>query len=487
MVFNSVNYFIFFTTFFFLYWFILNKSLKYQNLLLLFASYFFYTRVDWRFLVLLISVSILNFSLGIILERTKKFKKIFLYIGLLQGLGFLIFFKYFNFFVTTFNDIFILFGIKFNLQTLNIIIPLGISFFTFRTLSYVIDVYNKKIIATKDWVVFFNYVSFFPSILSGPIDKSKLFIPQLEKNRSFDYKLALDGISQILWGLFKKVVIADNCIIYTNQIFDNFKSFSGSTLILGSFLYTIQIYADFSGYSDMAIGFSRLLGFNITKNFNFPFFSQNISEFWRKWHISLTTWLTEYVFTPLSIALRDYGNFGLILSIIINFTLIGIWHGANWTYILFGFLHGCYFIPIILNGTINKKKEIVKNRIFPSIGELINMTLTFLLVMFTFIIFRSNNLDDAFSYFNKMVIGLTNHSNYIQTYYFLNNNVGYPFLFIISIFFIAEWIQRDKAHGLQFINEKNHKLKQIIIYYIVILTIIFFGSTAENEFIYFKF
>ena len=241
-------------------------------------------------------------------------------------------------------------------------IPLGISFFTFRTISYVLDVYNENIEATKDWLVFFNYVAFFPSILSGPIDKSKLFIPQLETNRIFDYKEASSGIRQILWGLFKKVVVADNCSFFVNEIFGNNYDYSGATLLIGAIFFSFQLYADFSGYSDMAIGVSRVLGFNISKNFDFPFFSQNIAEFWRKWHISLTSWLTEYVFTPLNFSLRKLGKTGLIISILINFTICGIWHGANWTYILFGFIHGCLFIPLILNETLNKDNKLAQKK-----------------------------------------------------------------------------------------------------------------------------
>ena len=253
---------------------------------------------------------------------------------------------------------------------------LGISFFTFRTLSYLLDIDKGKIKAEKNWVVFFAYVSFFPSILSGPIDRAKNLIPQLEKKRAFDYNQAIDGLRQILWGLFKKIVIADNCAPFVNQIFNNYQSYPSSSLLLGAFFYAIQIYADFSGYSDMAIGISRLMGFNITKNFDFPFFAQNIAEYWRKWHMSLTSWLTDYVFTPLSIAFRDYGKWGLTFAIIINFTIIGIWHGPNWTYVLFGFLHGCYFIPLILRGTMNKKNKIAKGKLFPSFRELINMLAT---------------------------------------------------------------------------------------------------------------
>jgi D-alanyl-lipoteichoic acid acyltransferase DltB (MBOAT superfamily) len=461
---------------------VFNKSVKYQNIILLLGSYFFYAWADWRFLTFLISVSLLNYLLGINIEKETKYKKVLLYIGLFQGLGSLAFFKYYNFFITSFNNLFSLFGFKSNFQILNIIIPLGISFFTFRTISYILDIDKGKINATKDWVVFFNYVSFFPSVLSGPIDKAKLFVPQLEKKREFDYNQAIDGMRQILWGLFKKVVIADNCATLTNQIFDNYQSLPGSSLLLGAFIYTIQIYADFSGYSDMAIGFSRLIGFNITKNFDFPFFSQNIAEFWRKWHISLTSWLTEYVFTPLSITFRDYGKLGLILAIVFNFTIIGIWHGANWTYVLFGFLHGCYYISLIINGTMNKKKKISKNAIFPSIQEFINMLATFTLVMLTFILFRANNIQQAFEFYQRLCsISIFSIPDFDNKLLLLST------LFFTIGMLILEWFQRENDHALKINQSKINKIQSILVYYLIIFLIIMFGSTAENQFIYFKF
>ncbi|PWA03848.1 MBOAT family O-acyltransferase, partial [Flavobacterium psychrotolerans] len=442
MVFNSITFFIFFTSFYLLYWFVVNKNLRLQNLLLLLGSYVFYGWADWRFLSLIIGISAFNFYLGLSIEKASnpKYRQLLVYVGLIQGIGGLAFFKYYNFFITSINDSIHSLNGTLNLQTLKIIVPLGISFFTFRTISYILDVDKGKIEATKDWVVFFNYVSFFPSVLSGPIDKAKMFIPQLEKKRVYDYNQTVDGLRQILWGLFKKVVVADNCALITNTIFDNYQTLPASSLLLGAFLYTIQIYADFSGYSDMAIGFSRLIGFNVTKNFDFPFFSQNIAEFWRKWHISLTSWLTEYVFTPLSIAFRDYDKMGLVMAILVNFTIIGIWHGANWTYVFFGFLHGCYFIPLILKGTMNKKKKIAKDRVFPTFREFINMLGTFILVMFTFILFRSETIGRAFGYFSSL---------FSKSLFSVPILSGSKLMLVITLLFvllmfIIEWIGRDK-------------------------------------------
>jgi alginate O-acetyltransferase complex protein AlgI len=486
MVFNSLPFLIFFTAFFLLYWFVVNKNLKLQNLLLLVGSYVFYGWADWRFVSFLIGVSALNFYLGIYIEKAKNptYKKVLLYIGLLAGIGGLAFFKYYNFFVTSFKDLFQLLNVNLNLQTLNIIVPLGISFFTFRTISYLLDIDKGKIESTKDWIVFFNYVSFFPALLAGPIDKARSFIPQLEKNRIFEYNNAVDGLQQILWGLFKKIVIADNCAYITNNIFGNYESLPASSLLLGAFLYTIQIYADFSGYSDMAIGFSRLIGFNVTKNFEFPFFSQNIAEFWRKWHISLTSWLTEYVFTPLSITFRDYDKLGLIFAIVINFTICGIWHGANWTYVLFGFLHGCYFIPLILKGTINKKKKIAKDKLLPSFREFINVLMTFSLVMFTFIIFRSETIDQAFHYF-KGLFSVSIFTNPIPALS-LSTLDTLAIVSFISIMLIVEWLNREKEFGLQ-INYIKRPYFRICVYYAILFSILFFGAITSSEFIYFKF
>lgn len=484
MPFNSVEFLIFFVLFFFLYWLPFKNQLKLQNLLILIGSYVFYAWADWRFLFFLIGISALYFYLGIYIgkEISPKYKQSLLYVGILMGVGGLVVFKYFDFFITSFNDVFQSLNINLNLQTIKIIVPLGISFFTFRTLSYILDIDKGKIKPVTDWVVFFSYVSFFPSLLSGPIDKARDFIPQLEKKRVFDYNQAADGMRQILWGLFKKMVIADNCATITNQLFDNYQVLPASSLVLGTFFYVIQVYADFSGYSDMAIGFSRLIGFNITKNFDFPFFAQNIAEFWRKWHISLTSWVTEYVFTPLSIAFRDYNRPGLILAILIDFIIIGLWHGANWTYVLFGFLHGCFFIPLIIKGTINKKKKIAKDKLLPTFREFKNVLATFLFLMLTFIIFRSESIEQAYHYFSRF-FSLSLFSAPDIPSGKLNVLITLIFIFFMFIF---EWLQRDKEHGLQ-IDNINRPIFRWSIYYTLIFSIILFRTTAENQFIYFKF
>lgn len=402
-------------------------------------------------------------------------------IGVVISLGLLAYFKYANFFIASFIDLFSRLGITLNIHTVEIVLPLGISFFTFRTLSYVFDINRGKIEPTTDWIVFFSFVAFFPSLISGPIDKAGLLIPQLEKKRVFNADEAIDGLRQILWGLFKKTVIADNCAIITNPVFNNYHNLPASTLLISIFLYTIQIYADFSGYSDMAIGLAKLLGITITRNFNFPFFAQNISDFWRRWHISLTTWLTEYVFTPLSLAFRDYGKAGLILAILINFTLIGIWHGDSWTFVLFGFLNGCYYIPSILLDTLNKKKKGAKGRTSPTFAEVLNMIGTFLLVMLTFVLFRSSSVKQALDIYESVL-----SKSLLSAPVFEQMNVVQHTLFFIVCCFTIEWLGKNGQYALSEISTKWPKLIRWSFYYATLVLIFLFAGNSRN-FIYFQF
>jgi D-alanyl-lipoteichoic acid acyltransferase DltB (MBOAT superfamily) len=486
MAFNSFEFILFFVACYIIYWLMISKQIKIQNLFLLLAGYVFYARTNWHFLFYLIAFSAANFFIGMYMEQTNnsRTKQWLYYTALLLGAGGLAFFKYFNFFIDSFKDAFHLIGIGLNIHTLNIIIPLGISFFTFRTLSYIIDIQREEIKATKDWVIFFTYVSFFPSILSGPIDRAKTLIPQLEKKRSFSVNETIDGLSQILWGLFKKAVIADNCASYTNEIFDHHQTYQASTLVLGAFFYAIQLYADFSGYSDMAIGIARLLGFNITKNFDFPFFAENIASFWRKWHMSLTTWLTDYIFTPLNFTFRRLGKKGLFFAILINYTLCGIWHGANRTYILYGFLHGCYFIPLIIKGTVGKKQNMNNNSLFSSFIRFMNRMGTFILVMLTFVLFRADTIQQAFSFyarlFNTSVFSIPTIEN-------SNLPLLTPVLFITAMLLI-EWMQRTKEHALQFNRSGGLKSYSIaLLYSLIIWSVILWGYSGNKTFMYVKF
>jgi len=484
MVFNSSVFLLFFLAFFLIYWFVINRNLKLQNAFLLIYSYFFYAYTDWRLLSYLIGVTLLNYILGIYVYNTtnNKNRRILVYIGVLQGIGGLIFFKYFNFFIDSFNSVFQLLNISINIKTLNIIIPLGISFFTFRTISYILDIDRNKIKPTKDWLVFFNYVSFFPSLLSGPIDRAKLLVPQLEKPRIFKYEQATNGLRQILWGLFKKLVIADNIAEITNQFFSNPNDISGILLIIGAFLYSIQIYTDFSGYTDMALGIARLLGFEITKNFDFPFFAQNIADYWRRWHISLTSWLTEYIFTPLSIKFRYYGKTGLILAIIINFIVIGAWHGANWTFIIFGLINGLYFIPLIIKGNMNKKKTFSKDKILPSFSQLINILKTFTLVTISLIVFRAGTITQSYIYIKNIITNILLPSK---------TDIPYSLLLITIVFsilmFIIEWLGKNDNYAIENIIKDKPQIFRWTFYSIIIFIIAMYAQTTQTAFIYFQF
>jgi len=427
-----------------------DNRLRLQNGLLLVGSWLFYAWLDYRYLFLLIVASVLSYFLGMGIGRTsnERYRKFFLSAGLLLGLGCLFFFKYFRSFL-----------------------PLGLSFYTFRMLSYLLDIKSNKIAPTKDWVVYFSYIAFFPCIVAGPIDRPGALIPQLEQPRVFDYHRAADGMRQILWGLFKKIVIADNCAVFTDEVFGHYSNWPGISLWMGAFLYTIQIYADFSGYSDMAIGLSSVLGFRVTRNFHYPFFARNIADFWRRWHISLTSWLTDYVFTPLSIYFRDYGRRGLILAILITFIAIGIWHGPNWTFVVFGLLHGCYYIPLILRGTMNKKAK----------GGFLSMAFTFLQVMGAFILFRSASLAAAAGYYRRLFSG-----NFFSGFsIFQKVNAAATAIGIASLFAV-EWLQRDKEHPLQ-IDAIRPFAVRALIYYALIGVILTFSPAKFTDFIYIKF
>lgn len=354
MLFNSIDFAIFLPTVFILYWYFLNKNLKHQNLLIVVSSYLFYGWWDWRFLSLILSSTLLDYLIGIGLlkQENKKIRKVLLVTSLSINLALLGFFKYYNFFISSFSDAFSFFGMDINANSLNIILPVGISFYTFQTLSYSIDVYRRNLQPTKDFIAFSAFVSFFPQLVAGPIERATNLLPQFFSKRNFDYSKAVDGLRQVLWGLFKKIVIADNCAEFANLIFNNSTNLSGSTLALGALFFAFQIYGDFSGYSDIAIGISRLFGFNLMRNFNFPYFSRDIAEFWRRWHISLSTWFRDYLYIPLG------GSSGGILSKVRNtfiiFIVSGFWHGANWTFIAWGLLNAIYFLPLLLTKKTEK-------------------------------------------------------------------------------------------------------------------------------------
>jgi len=481
MIFFKPEFALFFFILFNLYWLLPYNNVKKQNWLLVIANYAFYAWIDWKFVALLFaSTQLVYIAANAYQNSSSPSKKKFLYIGsLVYAIGVLCFFKYFNFFLQSFNDFFKLLHINLGLTQLKILIPIGISFYSFRLISYIIDISREKIEPIKDALVFHNYISFFPTILSGPIDRANKFLPQLQVKREFSYALCVLAFRQILWGLFKKMVIADNCAEITANVFDNYIGLPASSLVLGAILYTVQMYADFSGYSDIAIGFGKLLGFEVNKNFNYPFFATNIAEFWRNWHMSLTTWLTEYVFTPLTILFRNLGKFGLILSITINFAICGLWHGANWTYILFGISNGIYFIPIILGDKMYKKR---KKGAKYTLLDFLNMALVFSMFMLSLLIFRANSLSDFFNQMSHLLSKSLIKVPFIP----FNKPLIIQTLIFIVIMFIAEWFTRQYDFPLFKIEQKLSKPLRYSIYYLIVVAILVFQTKTEN-FIYVQF
>ena len=485
MLFNSIDFAIFLPIVFLLYWFVANKNLKLQNFLIVVASYVFYGWWDWRFLSLILFSTLVDYTIGrkLLNEENQTKRKILLWVSLFVNLGFLGFFKYYNFFLDNFVEAFSFFGHPINTQGLNIILPVGISFYTFQTLSYTIDVYRKKLEPTKDFIAFTAFVSFFPQLVAGPIERATNLLPQFYKKRTFKYDKAVDGLRQILWGLFKKIVIADNAAQLANEIFNNSDDYSGSTLVLGALFFTFQIYGDFSGYSDIAIGTSRLFGFNLKQNFAFPYFSRDIAEFWRRWHISLSTWFRDYLYIPLG------GSKGGIKAKIRNtfiiFLVSGFWHGANWTFIFWGLLNALFFLPLLLsNRNRNNLGVVAANRLLPSFRDGIAILSTFLLTCFAWIFFRADSISHAIEYI-KRICSDTLFKSPITDIWTINTAYQIVYLVILMLFFIVvEWLHRDKEYGLQ-INIKSKTLRWLLFYFIILSCFLMNG--IKQEFIYFQF
>ncbi|GAA4973224.1 MBOAT family O-acyltransferase [Algibacter aquimarinus] len=482
MLFNSIDFAIFLPIVFLLYWFVANKNLKLQNFLIVIASYVFYGWWDWRFLTLILFSTLVDYSIGYRLntEENKLKRKVLLWTSILVNLGFLGFFKYYNFFLDNFISAFSFFGMVIKANTLNIILPVGISFYTFQTLSYTIDVYKKKLEPTKDFIAFAAFVCFFPQLVAGPIERATHLLPQFFNKRHFDYHKAIDGMRQILWGLFKKIVIADNCAEFANQIFNNSADYNGSTLVLGALFFTFQIYGDFSGYSDIAIGTSRLFGFDLKQNFAFPYFSRDIAEFWRRWHISLNTWFRDYLYIPLG-GSRG-GTKMKIRNTFVIFLVSGFWHGANWTFIIWGALNALYFLPIMLSNNNRKHLDLVaEGRFLPSFKELISMLTTFTLTVFAWIFFRAENLGHAWDYLKTIF-----SSSIINTPYFENGKKAIPTITLLVFFIIIEWLGRSGKHALEKIGINWNRKVRLAIYYSICFLIFWYGGKQET-FIYFQF
>ena len=484
MLFNSFEYILFLPIVFLIYWGIgyshINDHLKLrlQNAFVVLASYVFYGWWDGRFLLLIAFTSFCSWGSGILIVKSEK-SKFWLIANIVLNLGILATFKYYDFFVREFG---LLFGISTDSLLLNIILPVGISFYTFQALSYSIDVYRKKIEPTHDILAFFAYVAFFPQLVAGPIERATNLLPQFQTNRKFNYDQAVDGMRQILWGLFKKIVVADNCATYVDQVWATYDTQTGSTLLLAAILFTFQIYGDFSGYSDIAIGTAKLFGIKLMRNFNNPYFSRDIAEFWRRWHISLTTWFRDYVYIPLGGS--RVGKWKIVRNTFVIFLLSGFWHGANWTFIAWGAYHALLFLPLILLGKNRKyTNQVAEGRLLPTWKEALQILVTFGLVVLGWIIFRAETITQAWDY----ICGMMQFGTLRASYRFLPNEyLAYPTNLYIIVMIVVEWLQRNKQHGFEVLNTSNYKWIRIAFYYVLVWMIIQNAGT-EQTFIYFQF
>ncbi|MFY0591958.1 MBOAT family O-acyltransferase [Roseivirga sp.] len=483
MLFNSIDFVLFLPLVFIIYWCISSDRPKEQNLFLLLASYFFYGCWNWKFLGLIAFSTLIDYLIGLALgKEIKQVRRTWLLMtSIFVNIGLLGFFKYYNFFLESFVDSFSMLGIEFSPNRLNILLPVGISFYTFQTLSYTIDVYRGKLAPTKDFIAFAAFVSYFPQLVAGPIERATHLLPQFFKRRAFSYEKAVNGMQQVLWGLVKKVIVADNCARIVDHIYANSDTLTASTLVLGILLFSFQVYGDFSGYSDIAIGLARLFGFNLKQNFNYPYFSRDYGEFWRRWHISISTWFRDYVYIPLG------GNRGSKLinarNILIVFAISGLWHGANWTFILFGLFNGLFVLPSMLRGTHKKHTgTVAENRRLPTFREFFGMLSTFLTISFLLILFRANNLAHALDYF----IGLFSFSIF-SGLGLPNINGVYTTILIVIIFILIEWNGRTRLFAIENLGYGWKKSYRWAVYICITFAIIYLGAFDEGRFIYFQF
>ena len=474
MLFNSIEFVLFFPVVLILYWFVFNRtSIRSRNLFLLIVSYFFYGWWDYRFLGLIALSSAVDFLSGkfIFGAKTNRRRQFFFIVSLSLNLSVLFFFKYYEFFAHELVDLLNQWGYAANLKTLNIILPVGVSFYTFQSLSYVIDIYRRRLEPTNDALTFFAYISFFPQLVAGPIERAKHLLPQFNSLKKFDYQMAANGFRQLLWGFFAKIAVADSIAPITDAIFSNHGTLGAGTLVLGAILFSIQIFGDFAGYSNIAIGTASILGFDLMQNFKMPYFSRNISEFWTRWHISLSTWFRDYVYIPLGGNRRSKTRYGL--NIMITFLASGLWHGANWTFIIWGMLHGLFYL-ITKPFSDKTKSDELNIKQWPSIAG------TFLLVCAAFVFFRADNLQQALNFFNR-IFNLKSGTSLLQL---VGLTKIVPAIFFPFILFVVEWNQREKKHGLDIAGTKP--VVRYSVYYTLIFMILFAFQT-DRIFIYFQF
>lgn len=485
MLFNSVDFAIFLPIVFVLYWVLKRRAS--QNVLLLVASYVFYAWWDWRFLFLIAISSITDYLVGLAMARSQVMlkRRLWLLLSIAVNIGFLGFFKYYDFFAESFANAFTMLGAEMDPKRLNLILPVGISFYTFQTLSYSIDIFKQKLKPTRDVVSFFAFVSFFPQLVAGPIERARNLLPQFQSKRSFSYAQAVNGLRQILWGVFKKVVIADSCAGLVDIIFSSHHDMQGITLLLGAFLFAFQIYGDFSGYSDIAIGTARLFGFNLMRNFAFPYFARDIAEFWRRWHISLSTWFRDYVYIPLGGSRGS--SWTTIRNILVIFLVSGFWHGANWTFLAWGLLNAIYFLPLILFGRNRINLDIAGSRtLLPTLRDLLGISVTFLLTTLAWVFFRAANVGDALLYLKSIALTSFSRASVLEAHYFLHNREAYAILGLILFLVVVEWWGRKGQYGLDIVGQRLPKIVRWSMYYAILLLVLLFGGAAE-PFIYFQF
>lgn len=481
MLFNSIEFAIFLPIVFLLYWFVFQKNLKLQNFFIVVVSYIFYGWWDWRFLFLIAFTSACSFGAGLLIEKYKEIPgkaKAVNVVNIVLNLLILGIFKYYDFFVTSFADLFL--DGKTEGLLLKVILPVGISFYTFQALSYSIDVYRGKLEPTRDIVQFFAFVGFFPQLVAGPIERATNLLPQFGAQRMFKYEEGVDGLRQILWGLFKKMVVADNCAVYVDEVFSTYQTQSGSTLLLAAIFFAFQIYGDFSGYSDIAIGTSKLFGIRLMRNFNVPYFSRDIAEFWRRWHISLTTWFRDYVYIPLGGSRCSKAK--IIRNTFVIFLLSGFWHGANWTFIVWGVYHALLFLPLILMGKNRKYRDMVaEGHLLPSLKEVGQMLLTFFMVTLGWVLFRADSIGMAWDYLVHLL-----HPSLFSVPWLMTRPFYIPLCLSIVLCVLVEWSNRDKDHPFV-----THlvipRLAKVSFYLFLVGYIALFSAGSGNQFIYFQF
>ena len=494
MVVNSLSFLSFFALVFIVYYLLaLKNNSRIQNIWLLLASYVFYGMADHKLVLLLLTTTAVFFFLGEWLgkemaRQNRRRASNITTLGVCIGIGLLFYFKYLNFFADSIAQLLNCLGLNVSWTTLHIVLPVGVSFFTFKLISYVIEIHREHIKACDDFTKFALYIAFFPTILSGPIDRPNKFLPQLRRSHTFDYNKAVDGCRQILWGLFTKMCIADNLSSVVDYAWNDYSGQSATALTIAALLYPLQMYADFDGYSNMAIGVSKVLGFDIARNFNHPFLARNPAEYWKRWHISLTSWITDYIFMPLNIVFRSLGVTGIILAAAINMVIIGLWHGANWTYMFFGLYYGILYIPLIINGAFAKSMKLRPTSLgLPKFSDFYKMVFTFVLVAIGLIIFRAPTISDSWHYLLSILS--LHHGVHLGALGSMIISNIWIYIFVVIIL-ILEWTTREREHPLQFTSKGlfRYRLMRWGIYFLLCLLLFFFSDPGANQdFIYFQF